>query len=95
MNRFESFNIQNRRTTVLAVLKYDDCFFDAGLRKYEFNEALHVYLKKNGYETIVFFSTAEGFFSYEEKMLNNFLNKNEENQNLTQETQPKPIEALY
>ena len=77
MKRFDRFSIKSRRSTILAILKYDDCFYDDGLRKYDFNEALHVYLKKNGYKTIVFFSKAEGFFSYEMKMLENFFDSDD------------------
>jgi ATP-dependent Clp protease ATP-binding subunit ClpA len=80
MKRFERFNIKSRRSVILAILKYDDCFYDSGLRKYDFNEALHVYLKGNGYKTIVFFSKAEGFFSYEKEMLESFFDDKEEAQ---------------
>lgn len=73
MNRFEQLNIKERPVT-LALLHYGDHFYDAALRKYNFKEALHVYLKNNGYSIIVFFSLWKGIHSYEKEMLESFLN---------------------
>ena len=72
MERFKGFDISKARSNVMAVLKYEDSFYDSGLRLYNFNEAFHLYLKSNGYRTIIFFSSGNGFFSYEQRMLADF-----------------------
>ena len=72
MNRLENIHIQDRPVT-MALFHYDDHFYDTALRKYSFKEALHMYLKKNGFDTIVFFSTGNGIHSFEKEMLEVFL----------------------
>ena len=73
MNRFESLHI-NERPVSLALFHYEDHFYDAALRLYDFKEALHLYLKRNGYNSIIFFSINKGIHSFEEGMLASFLN---------------------
>ena len=73
MNRFESLQI-NERPVSLALFHYEDHFYDTALRQYDFKEALHLYLKRNGYDTIIFFSINKGIHSFEEGMLASFLN---------------------
>ena len=73
MNRFESLQI-NERPVSLALFHYEDHFYDTALRQYDFKEALHLYLKRNGYDTIIFFSINKGVHSFEEGMLAYFLN---------------------
>lgn len=73
MKRFESLQI-NDRPVSLALFHYEDHFYDAALRQYDFKEALHLYLKRNGYDTIIFFSINKGIHSFEEGMLAFFLN---------------------
>ena len=73
MNRFESLQI-NERPVSLALFHYEDHFYDAALRRYDFKEALHLYLKRNGYDTIIFFSINKGIHSFDEGMLASFLN---------------------
>ena len=85
MNRFESLQI-NERPVSLALFHYEDHFYDAALRQYDFKEALHLYLKRNGYDTIIFFSINKGIHSFEEGMLAFFLNVQRE-QPRTQEKQ--------
>lgn len=76
MNRFEALDINNElRRLVTALFYYDDTYIDDGLRRYDITQALHLYLKKNGYETIVFYSIAKGFHSYEREMLERFLSE--------------------
>lgn len=77
MKRFDKFNIR-KRPSVLALLHYEDDFFDASLRKYSFKEALHLYLKREGFTKIIYFSIGYGLHSYEGEMLKDFLS-NEEN----------------
>ena len=73
MNRFETLRI-NERPGSLALFHYEDHFYDTALRRYSFKEALHLYLKRCGYETIIFFSINKGIHSFEEAMLASFLN---------------------
>ena len=73
MNRFETLRI-NERPGSLALFHYEDHFYDTALRQYSFKEALHLYLKRCGYETIIFFSINKGIHSFEEAMLVSFLN---------------------
>ena len=73
MNRFESLQI-NERPVSLALFHYEDHFYDTALRQYDFKEALHLYLKRSGYDTIIFFSINKGIHSFEEGMLASFLN---------------------
>ena len=73
MNRFENLQI-NERPVLLALLHYEDHFYDTALRQYDFKEALYLYLKRNGYDTIIFFSINKGIHSFEEGMLASFLN---------------------
>ena len=73
MNRFEGLQI-NERPVSLALFHYEDHFYDTALRQYSFKEALHLYLKRNGYDTIIFFSINKGIHSFEEGMLASFLN---------------------
>lgn len=72
MERLNALNIRNRGL-VTALFAYDDDFIDQGLRIITLEQALHLYLKRNGYETIVFYSTVNGFYSFEAEMLGNFL----------------------
>ena len=73
MNRFEGLQI-NERPVSLALFHYEDHFYDTALRQYDFKEALHLYLKRKGYDTIIFFSINKGIHSFEEEMLASFLN---------------------
>ena len=72
MKRLNALNIRNRGL-VTALFAYDDDFIDQGLRIITLEQALHLYLKRNGYETIVFYSTVNGFYSFEAEMLGDFL----------------------
>ena len=72
MERLNALNICDRGL-VTALFAYDDDFIDQGLRKLTLEQALFVYLRNNGYETIVFYSTANGFYSFDADMLGNFL----------------------
>lgn len=72
MKRFDSLQITQRPVT-LALLHYSDHFYDTALRQYNFKEALHLYLKRHGYTTIVYFSVGNGIHSLEEEMLKSFL----------------------
>ena len=78
MNRFESLRI-NERPVALALLHYEDHFYDEVLRQYGFKEALYLYLKRNGYKAVIFYSKDKGIHSFEEKMLRSFLDVNEGN----------------
>lgn len=74
MNRFSSLDIANpTHPTLTTLFVYEDQFIDQGLRLYDFKQAFHLYLKKQGYKTIVFYNTASGYSSYEKDMLSNFL----------------------
>ncbi len=77
MERLESLNIKNRGL-VTALFAYDDMFLDRGLKDLTLEQALHIYLKRNGYKTIVFYNTKNGFYSFETKMLSDFLSKAED-----------------
>lgn len=68
MERLNALNICDRGL-VTALFAYDDDFIDQGLRKLTLEQALFVYLRNNGYETIVFYSTANGFYSFDADML--------------------------
>lgn len=87
MKRFESLKI-NERPVSLALFHYEDHFYDTALRQYDFKEALHLYLKRNGYDSIIFFSINKGCHSFEEGMMASFLN--------TQGGQPKaqPMQSI-
>lgn len=74
MHRLFSLDITKpSHPTLSSVLYYDDSFIDDGLRLYDIKQAMHLYLNKNGYTTIVFYNTAEGFSSFEKEMLERFL----------------------
>ena len=74
MDRFSSLDIANTtHPTLTTLFVYEDQFIDQGLRLYDFKQAFHLYLKKQGYKTIVFYNTASGYSSYEKDMLINFL----------------------
>lgn len=91
MERFSSLDIANiTHPTLTTLFVYEDQFIDQGLRLYDFKQAFHLYLKKQGYKTIVFYNTASGYSSYEKDMLINFLSpvtaeqeKSNINQNIT------------
>lgn len=72
MERLNALNIRERGL-VTALFVYDDNFIDKGLRVLTLEQALHIYLCKNGYETIVFYSTSNGFYSFDDEMLGRFL----------------------
>ena len=77
MERFNAFKINDPRSRKMltAIFTYEDSFIDQGLRLYSFRQALHLYLKQHGYQTIVFYNTATGYFSYEKEMLEQFFTK--------------------
>lgn len=72
MERLNALNIHNRGL-VTALFAYDDDFIDQGLRKLTLEQALFIYLRNNGYKIIVFYSTANGFYSFDANMLGTFL----------------------
>ena len=72
MKRFDKLNVR-KRPSVLALLHYEDDFFDVGLRKYSFKEALHLYLRREGFTKIIYFSIGYGLHSYDGEMLEAFL----------------------
>ncbi len=74
MERLKALDIRNR-SLVTALFTYDDIFLDSGLRKLSLEQALHLYLAQNGYETIVFYSTDDGFYSFDAEMLGRFLSE--------------------
>lgn len=92
MNRLESLNINDRPVT-MALLHYDDHYYDAALRKYNLKEALYLYFKRSGLKTIVFFSIENGIHSFEKKMLETFLktknDTSDTNQSNQQNHQPR------
>lgn len=75
MHRFNALNItdRKRRELLTGVFTYEDDFIDDGLRCYTFKQALHLYLKQNGYELVVFYTPSGGLASYEREMLETFL----------------------
>ena len=88
MQRLSSLGIKKAGyPTMSSIFTYEDSFIDGGLRFYDFKQALHLYLKSNGYETIVFFNTAEGFSSYERDMLERFLTEVKDEPNVAEQTQ--------
>lgn len=72
MERLKALDIRNRGL-ISGVFCYEDHFIDQGLRKYTLKQAIHLYLKENDYETIVFYNTAGGHHSFERDMLERFL----------------------
>lgn len=72
MERLNALEIRDRGL-VTALFAYDDDFIDPGLRKLTLEQALFIYLQNNGYEIIVFYSTANGFYSFDSNMLGTFL----------------------
>lgn len=76
MERLSSLGIRRPGyPTLSAIFTYEDYFIDDGLRLYDFKQALHLYLKRSGYSTIVFYNTAEGFSAFEKDMLERFLSE--------------------
>lgn len=72
MERLNALDIHNRGL-VTALFAYDDDFIDKGLCMLTLEQALFLYLRNNGYETIVFYSTTNGFYSFDADMLGAFL----------------------
>ena len=72
MERLKALDIRNR-SLVTALFTYNDEFLDPGLCTLSLEQALHLYLAQNGYETIVFYSTDNGFYSFDVEMLGRFL----------------------
>lgn len=77
MERLNALNIRERGL-VTALFVYDDNFIDRGLRVLTLEQALHIYLLNNGFETIVFYSTSNGFYSFDAEMLGRFLSTSSE-----------------
>ena len=74
MERFNALNIDSpKRTALTAIFTYSDNFIDQGLRRYTFKQAMHLYLRRHGYEIIVYYNTSSGFCSFEKEMLETFL----------------------
>ena len=72
MERLKALDIRNRGL-VTALFTYNDEFLDSGLRTLSLEQALHLYLAQNGYDTIVFYNTDNGFYSFDVEMLGRFL----------------------
>lgn len=77
MNRFASYDIK-KRPFVSALFTYPDSYIDGGLRLYNLRQSLHLYLKKQGFETVIFYDVNGGHQSFEQKMLERFLMSKEE-----------------
>jgi len=77
MNRFIPYDIK-KRPFVSALFTYPDLYIDAGLRLYNLRQALHLYLKGEGFETVIFYNVNGGHQSFERKMLERFLMSKEE-----------------
>ncbi len=96
MDRLNALNIKDRGL-ITGIFHYDDHYIDKGLRLYNLEQALHLYLKEQGYQIIVFFNTTNGFYSYNQDMLGQFLSeagspsKNKEIDNHAIELNASPV----
>lgn len=69
MNRFASYDIK-KRPFVSALFTYPDSYIDGGLRLYNLRQSLHLYLKSQGFETVIFYDVNGGHQSFEQKCSN-------------------------
>ena len=77
VNRIKQLKIEDSRELVTALIGHiDDIFVDVDLKKHNFRQQLYEYLKYIGcYETILFYDTIDGLFTYEEQSLDNYFGK--------------------
>ena len=59
--RISNIDIKNKGLFTSVYGHTDDIFVDANLKKYDFNQQLHLYLKSEGYEIVVFYDISNLF----------------------------------
>ena len=69
-------NLQIRKRGLLTAIygQEDDIFIGRDLHIYTMEQMLCAYLKAEGYQTIVFYSSTDGFYAYEKDHLTGFMN---------------------
>lgn len=73
MRRINTLNIHQRGFITAIYGLENDSFVGDDLRIYNMEQRLHLYLKEEGFETIVFYSFTDGFYAYERDSLLRFM----------------------
>lgn len=74
LNRIKQLNIRQRGFITALYGLENDSFVADDLRIYNMEQQLHLYLREEGYQTIVFYSSTDGFYAYEQECLARFMN---------------------
>lgn len=73
MKRIKALDIHKRGFITALYGLENDSFVGDDLRIYNMEQQLHLYLKDEGFETIVFYSSTDGFYAYEKESLARFM----------------------
>lgn len=72
--RLQDLQIRKRGLLTAIYGQEDDLFIGRDLHIYTMEQMLCAYLKAEGYQTIVFYSSTDGFYAYEKDHLTGFMN---------------------
>lgn len=78
MERIAALQIRRRGLVTALYGLENDLFIGEDLCIYNMEQRLHTYLRKEGYRSIVFYSSTDGFYSYESHCLANFMATDEQ-----------------
>lgn len=73
MKRLSALNIHKRGFITALYGLENDSFVGEDLCLYNMEQQLHLYLKSEGFDTIVFYSSTDGFYAYEKECLARFM----------------------
>lgn len=68
-SRIQNIEIQNKSLLSVLYGKVNDLFICGDIIKYNFEEIIYLYLKNQGFDSIVFYSNVESFYSYSNRDL--------------------------
>jgi len=75
VNRISNINIKDRGlfTAIYGNVNEEEYFVDDDLKNYTLSQALYLYLKSEGYNSVVFYDTTDNFHSFSQKDILSFL----------------------
>lgn len=68
-SRIQNIEIQNKSLLSVLYGKVNDLFISGDAIQYNFEEIIYLYLKNQGFDSIVFYSNVESFYSYSNRDL--------------------------
>jgi AAA+ superfamily predicted ATPase len=89
VNRISNINIKDRGlfTAIYGNVNEEEYFVDDDLKNYTLSQALYLYLKSEGYNSVVFYDTTDNFHSFSQKDILSFLYPDTQHSNLEKQNE--------